>query len=246
MKAEHRHQLQTNALADHMGRLLKGMKSTDKSTSTIVWVFLLLTLGTVAGWRYWAHASQTENSAEWTELDAATHDPTLETKDLADLAIKHRGSFPGRTADFQVARLQLLNGAEGLTVNRSTQASDALKAALERYRKLATECADSPLLVQEALMGVAKAKEGLIGVKPEKADEDYGTLQQAEDAYRALADKYPDSPLGVAAASRLKELEARGPEIEKFYTDLNSKLTTGKAPSEPKLPDLPELPPPIK
>ena len=46
MKAEKRHQLQRNALADRMGRLFETMKSSPRSSSTLVWAFIIVTLAT--------------------------------------------------------------------------------------------------------------------------------------------------------------------------------------------------------
>ena len=44
MKAEKRHQLQRNVLADQMGRLLQGMRSSSNTASGLVWTFVILTL----------------------------------------------------------------------------------------------------------------------------------------------------------------------------------------------------------
>src|SRR5438270_12081293 len=110
MKAEHRHQLQTNLLADRMGRLYQSVKSTPRNTSTMVWVFMLLALATLALWQYWGHATQTESSAQWIDVNLATHDPRVGLGRLKGIANEYKGSMAGRAANFQTARFRLHSG----------------------------------------------------------------------------------------------------------------------------------------
>jgi hypothetical protein len=87
-------------------------------------------------------------------------------------------------------------------------------------------------------MGIAKAKESLIGVPAEEAKDQalgYGSLDQALSAYRELAEKYPQSFQGEAAARRVTQMESKGPEIEKFYQQ--QLRAAAKLPAMPKLPD---------
>jgi tetratricopeptide (TPR) repeat protein len=225
MKAQHRHDLQTNILADRVGRLLQGMKSTPKSTSMLVWVLVLLSFGTFAVWQYWGHATETQHSAIWTEVDEATHDPRASLSKLQSIGTEHPGSIAGRTATFELARYSMQRsyspeGTESFSASKNDQAITFLKEALRLYKELAPQCADSPLLAQEALMGIAKAKESLVGVATEDDKDDYGTLDQALAAYQKLAEKYPESVLGKAARGRVTEIETKKPEIEKFYQQL--------------------------
>jgi len=221
MKAQHRHQLHTNILADRVGRLFQGMKSTPKATSMLVWVLVLLSFGTFAIWQYWGHATETQHSAVWTQVDEATHDPRAGLKELQDIGAQNPGTIAGRTAEFELARSYLQNGTESFSSFRNDEAIKSLKEALRLYKELAPQCADAPLLAQEALMGIAKAKESLVGVPTEENhEEDYGTLDQALAAYQKLAEKYPASVLGEAAHRRVTEIETKKPEIEKFYQQL--------------------------
>src|SRR5438128_11986762 len=107
MKAEHRHQLQTNALADRMGRLLKGMKSAPRSTSTLIWVFIVLAFGTFAVWQYAARATVTERSALWTSVDKATHDLADGPPALQLIEMRNPGTLPARASLFLLARWNL-------------------------------------------------------------------------------------------------------------------------------------------
>ena len=222
MKAEHRRDLHTNLLADRMGRLVQGMRSSPKTTSVLVWAFIVLAVGTYVFWQYAASATQTERSALWEQLDEASHNPaTGGPKALADLAHEHRGSIPARTAEFERARLSFQQGQAGLTSHAREYAVGQLEQARDLYAKLAKECADSPLLRQEALMGVAKAKESLVGLAT--PDDPKKDLEDALAAYRdlaALLKDHPDSFLARAAAERAQEIEANLSGVEGFYAEL--------------------------
>jgi hypothetical protein len=248
MKAEHRHQLHTNLLADRMGRLVESMKSTPTRTSQLLWTLVLLSLAVIAAWQYLGYATRSDHSAQWTEVDVATHDPRIGPESLLKFEddkknkIRFNGTLSGRAAAFQVARLRLEDGLglKGIASFRNEQAINNIKGALQFYTDLAPRCPDAPLLAQEALMGIAKAKESLIAVPAEDDDEkklDFGTLDQARDAYQALVKVFPDSVLGKEAESRLKELKEKGVQIEEFY---KFKLRAAL-----KHPDLPTFPTPL-
>ena len=98
MKAEKRHQLQRNALADGVGRLLQGMKSAPTTRSTLAWVFVILTVGTVVVWQYGAFATQAHYSALWTQVDSASRDLASGGEKLRQLGEENRDSLPGRSA----------------------------------------------------------------------------------------------------------------------------------------------------
>jgi hypothetical protein len=240
MKAQHRHELQTNILADRMGRLLQGMRTAPNSTSILVWVFVILALGTYALWQYQASASQTQRSEQWTKVDTGTHEAEDGTKTLDTLGKEHSGSIAGRTANFTLARIKFQAAQENLDGFHRSEAVRQLREARDLYAKLAKQCADSPALTQEALMALAKAEESLAGIavpreeekkgtdsdtaKEEEPKAYYGSLDKALEYYRELAERYPDSPLGGAAVLRVEQLE--NPEtraqIEKVYTELNA------------------------
>ena len=238
MKAEHRHQLHTNMLADRMNRLVQSVKSTPTRTSQLVWTLVLLTLVVIAVWQYLSYATQTDHSAQWTKITDDTHDPLSGLESLVNFADNNKGTLAGRTALFQVARLRLQNGLNGIASFRNEHAIKSIKEALLLYADLAPRCPDAPLLAQEALMGVAKAKESLIGVPVEDDDEKtLYTLDQAKDAYQELATTFPSSILGKSAASHVKELEEKSSQIDDFYKN--------KLHAAMKHPDLPSFPTPL-
>ncbi len=238
MKAEQRHQLHTNALADRVGRIVKGMRSSPSSTSPLVWVFILLALGTIGIWQYFAQATQTDRSELWTALDGAQHDDPLRgMNNLEKIHEDYRGTFPARTAAFDLARIEMAAGQSNLNSIQRSDAIEQVKKARKRYEKLAGECADSPLLAQEALMGIATANECLVGT--DGAENTKTDLERAVADYRKLATTYPDSYLGKEAARRVQRLEEQLPQITKFYEEL-SELTAHKGSKDIKPPELPK------
>jgi hypothetical protein len=223
MKAAHRKELHTNLLADRMGRLVEGMKTAPRSTSLMVWVFVVLALGTLGVWRYAASATYSQRSALWVSVDTASHNPENGIRQLANIGKEIPGSLAGRTARFELARIRLEQGQTSLTafVQRAG-AVESVEEARRLYGQLVNECADSPLLTQEAMMGVAKAEESLAGVAdPKDPEKKLGDLGRALEDYQQLAAKYPDSVLGKAAAKRAEELQQQGSEVERFYKELN-------------------------
>lgn len=228
MKAEHRKELQTNILADRMGRLYETVKSGSTSNSILVWVVVIVALGTFAAWKYYSTKTFGSRSALWTKWDGATSNADL--KDLGQIADDHRGTIPARMARFQMARLLLQQGLNNLGSDQ--RRADALKNIEEArtiYLELAPLSSDAPLLAQEAMMGAAKAEEILIGVPKEDNPSEYrGSLERAIELYQKLADTYPDSFQGKAAAKRVKELQEKGQDIQKFYIELNQRLTKAK------------------
>jgi hypothetical protein len=227
MKAEHRHQLQTNVLADQMGRFYQSMKSPGQTSSVLGWTLGGLLIAAVVAWQYLAGTALTDGSALWLNADAATHDnPNTMLARLENLGGDNPGTLAGRTALFETARLMFEMGERDDAFMSRADSAKSLGRARDLYEELSRECADEPLLRQEALMGVAKAEESLAGSKdPANAEED---LQKALESYKKLANAYPDSFQGKAAAERIKVLQGQMTEVAKFYQDFYS------APSKPK------------
>jgi hypothetical protein len=243
MKAEHRKELQTNELADRLGRLLQSVKSGSSSTSFYLWVvIILLVVAAILAWRSYSEWIFASRSTLWLKVSSAAEVEDLQ--DLDKLANDHRGTPPARAARFQMARLKLNQGLESLfSENRST-AIERIQEARDLYEALAAESTGTPLLAQEALMGLAKAEEALVGVpKGNNPKESRGSLEQALEWYTKLAEKYPDSFLGKAAAERAQMLEGNHQQVQDFYLRLNQlALEAGKSPSPETATDPPKGP----
>ena len=218
MKAEHRKELQTNYLADRMGRLMQGMKAGPQNTgSMVIWVLVALTIGTVVVW--YIAGMNSNRSPLWVrfEQDSDRHD----LEGLMQLANANPGTLPARAARLQRARISLEEGLASLYGIQREAAVSQVEQARQLYADLAQECTDDPILAPQALMGAAKAEEALAGIpKADDASESLGSLDKALEYYRRLTKNYPNSFLAKAAQERVDSLEKNRDDADKFYQEM--------------------------
>lgn len=236
MKAEHRHELKTNVLADSMGRLVQNFRGGPRRNSTIIWLLGILAVATAGAW--YLSTGNAGWSGLWMKLDSESR-----VQELDDIIKAGPGTLPARTARFQKARM-------GMQRLRYLYATDptmrmagilSVEEARQLYTDLLPDCTGDPILTQEALLGAAKAEEALAGVpKEEDPKLSRGDLARAQQLYRRLAKEYPDTFQGQAAAHRAEELETNRAEVVKFYEDMRGKLAETQ--KKPQL-DLGALPP---
>jgi tetratricopeptide (TPR) repeat protein len=200
MKAEHRKELQTNVLADHLGKAIQGIKEgPSRGTMLFVGVVALAGLLIFIWWYFWS-SSQAAESARWAAWDGlatpAALDSFAQNKD-------NQGTTQGRLARFQIARLSLLSGLRDLGPARA-QSLENIRKAAQTYEALANESSDTPLLLDEALLGAGKANEAL------------GEVEKAKGYYKKLADSRPNSPFGKDARAQLERLEKDAKEAQEL------------------------------
>jgi hypothetical protein len=223
MKAEHRKELQTNYLADHVGRLFQGMRSGPQSTGSMVaWVLVALTIGTVVVW--YVAGTSSNRSPLWVKFEEDSYQRDMTA--LGRLIDNNPATLPARASRFEVARVFLQEGLANLYSNRGEQGKDSVSKVTKSrqlFTELFKECSDDPILGPEALMGAAKAEEALVGIpKGEDSDTGEGSLHEAIGYYRKIVDDYPKSFLAKPAQARLDSLNSekdRG-EAEKFYHEM--------------------------
>jgi hypothetical protein len=208
MKAEHRKELQTNVLADSLGRAIRGIKEGPSRNTVLVAVLVLLAVALFLVWRYFSASAAEGDSDRWVQLDSlATPEQLDKFVDNKDL----QGTSQVRVATFMVARLKLSQGLRELAGPRRGQAQEDIRKAAQTYEKLAADSGDwsreNPLLPQEALLGAAKAYEAL------------GELATAKGFYQKLKDSHPGSTFAHDADEQLKRLESSKdlPEVAKEY-----------------------------
>lgn len=234
MKAQHRKELHTNALADSLGRFYDEIRARPQSVSIIIWVIGVLAVVLFVIW-FFTQGAASSRSALWVQLegDSYTKSPQEALSSYEQIAKDSPKTIPGRTARFQEARYILPHGLEQLGATDRPEAIKNLLRARELFNQLSTETKDDPLLRQEALLGAAKAEEALLGVaNADKPDQVYGNLDKALDLYRQAAQAQPESYLGKQAQAHVKQLEDNRPAVEKFYAELN-KLAKTAAPAPP-------------
>ncbi len=244
MKAEHRKQLEKNELADRLGHTWQALTSESASSKlTIVLAVVLFAAVVILGWRYYARTTSEGRSAMWVAVDFATDEDRLRT-----IIKEHPGSEAARIARFHLARAEMQDALSRLASPNSEErrkAGDRLQEVRSQYAELAKEVTDEPVLVQEALMGVAKADEVLASVpKADNDNEMRGSLEQALASYQDLAKRYPDTFLGKEAAQRAKELSEHATQVKAFYIALSKEHGKPEPPPPAPVPPLPPLTPP--
>ncbi|GIW81277.1 MAG: hypothetical protein KatS3mg105_3084 [Gemmatales bacterium] len=232
MKAEHRKELQTNILADRVGKWVKDIKDNPQASSIGVLVLVALTLVLFTAWM--RAKSSRPHSSLWVEVtrDAYSGDANMAIRGLADVARRGPASFPGRTARLQQARLLLNKGLENIASRNRDQAVQNLEEARRLFRDvLVKECKDNPLLLQQALFGAAQAEEALAGVPlGDDSEKSRGDLNAALRLYREVARRFPDGVWGKKAVERANEIDTHFKEIQRFYAEMRESLAARKTP----------------
>jgi hypothetical protein len=196
MKAEHKKALETNVLADRLGKAIEGVKH-GPSRSTVVYGVVLVVAVLVVGLIYRLMSDSEQNTAErWTKLDSAVFAAQID--DIAD-GKQLKDTPQGRMARFLQARYNLSEGLRKLGAPETREQSlGQIEKAAEAYEQLARSSDRVPLLRQEALWGAAKGNEALGTTE---------SLEKARGFYKELADKYPASELGKDAIKQLERLD---------------------------------------
>lgn len=237
MKAEHRKELQTNALAEGIARFVEGVKAGPSRAGLLVWGLLALGVIGFLAWRHFSSAHLEQVSHQWSKVDdigeqlAGAKDMNQVEEALNEInqtAASQTGTPAARALRFQEARARMRLGLERLySVSDRKSARENLEKAATIYEEL-SRTSDSPILWQEAMLMSAKARESL------------GNVGDAVDKYRLLAERAKDSVAGKEAAQRLEYLSdpANRKRVEEFYAEMNAEKTA--APTPPS-----ELPPPV-
>jgi tetratricopeptide (TPR) repeat protein len=221
MKAQQRKELHTNALADWLGRFVQMVQHTREGPSTpvlVVCAVLVAVAAGVVGWVWYDRHSKVQTSTENRDLDQAQT-----REDYKKIAEAHPNTPAGRVARLQLARLSLKDGLNQLYASNAddrAQARANLEEAKKYYANLVRDCQDAPILVQECLMGQAKAQESL------------GDLDGALTTYRSLVTQHKDSFLAQEADEHVKFLEnsENRKKLEAFYQELNALAESKPAP----------------
>lgn len=219
MKAEHRKELETNILADSMGRAISGIKHPHRPNRLnvlLIVAFCVVLLAFVI-YSYWTAAARAENSERWRLFDDGAYQ-------ALDKLIKEGESKASKAARLQ--RNWMIFWEEGFkqlgTFERATlraQILGQLDALGSDYRKFSDECSGDPVFEPEALYFVGVIEETM-------ALQSRDRLDRAQKAFENVVEKHPDSAFGKAAAERVKALknERTRTELVNFYGELQQVL----------------------
>jgi hypothetical protein len=190
MKTERRHELQTNALADWLGKQIEGVRPYSK----LLLGGLILAAVAIFALRFMSAQRSGRVGQGWQEFYAASLDSGLERADqLLTIAENHAGTTLGLWARQAAADAFLAQGTSLLRTDPD-DAANQLKQALDAYRYVA-ENSDNELLQPRALFGLAQTHEAR------------NEIDKAKQQYERIIDGWPDSALAAEARDRMQFID---------------------------------------
>jgi tetratricopeptide (TPR) repeat protein len=227
MKAERRHELKHNQLADWLEARIEGIR--PHATGILLGLALLAAI-ILASAFYFSGETHASASA-WSAYFDAFNDRDPQ-RVLQDLATKQSGSKAAWWAQAALGDMNLSEGTSLLYSDRK-EAQKRLEAAEAAYKQV--EQADDPMLKSRARLGLARVYESLF--KPD----------DARKYYEQVAASEKDSPLGKQAAADAKRLkDSREIAFLDWFATQTPKRPVpfpGVGANVPNLPsDLPERP----
>jgi tetratricopeptide (TPR) repeat protein len=198
MKAERRHELQHNELADWVAEVFERLKPYSRAIAGVaVAAAVLLTAYVVLSSR-----AERKQSTAWTDYYAAIQAPqdSIEAE-LESVSRDHDNVPAGRWAEVALADLKLGEGINLLFKDKAA-AEKKLKSAISHYEAVIPN-ADDPLLVARARFGLARAYESL------------GQLDEAKTTYEEIVRASGTNAYVTIAKSRLEDLNRES--TQEFY-----------------------------
>ncbi|QDU21109.1 tetratricopeptide repeat protein [Urbifossiella limnaea] len=190
-------------------------------------ILLILIVGVGVLW-FMNFQGNVAGSRQWLDLELAST-----TEDLEKVISDYPGTAPAKVAEFHLARIRLApEGIDKLVTGDPQERAKALAAieqAKESLSKMAPELKDSPVLLAECYLGLAKAELALVGITQEgRIDTFRGDPREAAQYLEKLAEVAKDSPWGEEAKKLAAELRAPGgattQDIQRVQTDLYNML----------------------
>jgi tetratricopeptide (TPR) repeat protein len=193
MKTQRRHELQTNVLADYLGKQIQTVRPHFK-TITIGAIAVLLAL---VGYVYLLQQQRARAGKGWADYFKAIGN--RDVKQLDEVAQLHSGTVAGFWARQAAADLKLAKGSGELFTDRK-EAQKSLREAEENYVAIEKDATAYPLLVERARFGLAQVYEG------------YSDVGKAQKYYEKVAQANPSSALAKAAQHRAEQLADKSTE----------------------------------
>jgi hypothetical protein len=230
MKAEHRKELQTNVLADRMGRLVQRIKERPKKRILLYVVLALIIVVGLFLFSRFRRTSALETSDRWAMIEESFQ------PEMNELIDKFPETNPGKAARFQYAWLylwdlglknlakapvQVLTAVEDEIHDKNGKVTIGTLAYAERhFKELAKDCKDDSIWEPEVLYALAVIEEA----RAIRAKERTKHLTRAKELFQKLAKNHGNSARGKEAKKRAEALEKRAQEIADFYENLNDRL----------------------
>lgn len=217
MKAEHRKELETNVLADRLGRMVTNLKQGPQRGVTVYVVLGVLVAALAFIVVRWYRVTKTETTEAWVAFAlGGAYDPLGMGPEGRLLRENHPETKPGIAQRFVLAAHILWEeGIKKLGTTDQKGALEKIDLAQKVYELLKTDAAGDPLLEPEAMYALAQIEEC-------RAIEDRDKLESAKELYEELAKAHPNSPYGQLAQKRAEVLSdrARRDEVADVYVEL--------------------------
>ena len=239
MKTERRHELQTNELADWLGKHIETYKPELKYAGGAVVVLLVFS----AVYLLFQQHKAAQSGVTWGEFLQASLEssPDEQGKAYQDIANRNAGTDAGLWAMLSEADLDLSQGSELLFSDRELALVE-LERAKKNFSQVEQEAARNPVLLLRARFGLAQTLECLGELS--KAKEKFELVHKSA-LESALGKTTDESVLGKIAEKRAKRLDDKS--IVEFYAWFEKqKPRTPHRPGSGKIPfrmdDLPDRP----
>ncbi len=205
MKTERRHELQTNELADWLGKQIAGIRPYSK---TILGVVVLIVAAIVA-----LMLSLTQRSRNVAGGWQAYYDATVarNAEKLSEIAKDYEGTTAGLWATQSAGDAYLMQGTSLLHIDRD-DAADRLNKARAAYQQVIDQTYDD-LLKPRALIGLAQCYEAR------------NEVEEAEKQYNRVIEGWPETSLAKLAKERRDLLaQASTREFLNWFDDQEPQL----------------------
>ncbi|MHB8970012.1 MAG: YfgM family protein [Pirellulaceae bacterium] len=192
MKSKRRHELQTNQLADRLGRWIERVRPYTS-------MFLLLAAGAVlilAAWYFFASTQETKRAESWRSYMLAGTNPQGDIVDELNLvADQFEDTQAGQWAALTAADIESARGVRLLFTDRAA-AETSLNMAKNRFSRVLESkyAAKDTTLLRRAHYGLAQVYES------------QGELDAAKKQYATVAESAKDNALGKAAQARFDRI----------------------------------------
>jgi hypothetical protein len=231
MKTERRHELQTNELADYLGKQYVRLQPHAK---TIAFGALAVVAAVVA-YLYFSSQQSTKAGAGWSDFIKAVGN--RDVTGLTEVAKLHAGTPAGAWALQAAADIKLASGAVTLYSDRK-EAERNLKEAEAQFRLLEQEAAQNPMLLERAQFGLAQVYESLSEV--EKARTYYDKVAQGKSALGQAAKKRSEQLSSDSVVGWYRWFERQEPVKRTPPGDKPAPKISGDLNVLPERPDLPQ------
>jgi hypothetical protein len=188
MKSEHRHELETNALAKKLDVAVERLRPYASAIAGVVVAVVAL----IFLWWYFADSSSARQSRAWDTFNQAVTEAVPDVEQLRQAAQEHPGTKMQQMADVTWADSQVWIAARDYIYNRPA-AMEALNKAMSAYQSVIHSSNDDRL-VNRARLGIARSYEI------------QGKLEDARTAYLAVGGAFQE--YAKRQAERLAEPEA--------------------------------------